>query len=136
MVGGKKRKPQSPKCNFPADDGGIGTVDGAGRKVARNTPSKKEGTARRKDVPRCQLGGAQLAKGVLELARLRGSTPRISGRPPGVHRRRTPPRRGRRPAGWTLDVEGCAPCLAAGCCLLQSLDMSPHVLHILKTGVS
>ena len=25
-----KRKPQSPKCNFPADDGGIGTIDGAG----------------------------------------------------------------------------------------------------------
>ena len=25
-----KRKPQSPKCNFPTDDGGIGTVDGAG----------------------------------------------------------------------------------------------------------
>ena len=27
-------------------------------KVTRNTPSKKEGTARRGDVPRCQLGGA------------------------------------------------------------------------------
>ena len=32
------------------------------------------------------MGGAQLAKGVLELARLRGSTPRISGRPPELTR--------------------------------------------------
>ena len=28
--GREKRKPQSPKCNFPTNDGGIGTVDGAG----------------------------------------------------------------------------------------------------------
>ena len=40
---------------------------------------------------RCQLGGAQPAKGVLEPARLRGSTPRTPGRPPRLHRRRTTP---------------------------------------------